>query len=150
MFKFREENIVYTSGYKYQLSDDAVVNIPALKPYTGIATRYIAILPGAVLLIRKGYAWDGASGPTWDSKNSMRGSLVHDALYQLMRRDLVAQDFRKTADQLIYRICIADGMWRWRAKAWLWALRKLAGKCASPSSRRLVQFAPVKAKGARS
>lgn len=142
MFKFQDASIAYTEGYKYQLSSDVRIHISELKPYGGISTKYFAILPGAILLIRSGYAWDGASGPTWDSKCSMRGSLVHDALYQLMRRDLISRDFRKVADKLIYEICIQDGMNRVRAKAWLWALRKFAGSCVLPSKRRLVQFAP--------
>jgi len=37
----------------------------------------------------KGYAWDGPSGSTVDTLNFMRGSLVHDALYQLIRMEKI-------------------------------------------------------------
>ena len=142
VFKFRDKNMKYIKGYKCQLSGDVFVHIPTLKPYIGISTKYLAVLPGSILLLRRGYAWDGASGPTWDSKSSMRGSLVHDALYQLMRHDLISRDFRKVADKLFYEICIQDGMWRWRAKVWLWALRKFAGSLVLPGSRKQEQYAP--------
>ena len=66
--------------------------------------------------IKKGYAWDGPSGPTIDSFNFMRGSLVHDALYQLMRNDLLDRKIHKVpADKLLQKMCLEDGMSRLRA-----------------------------------
>ena len=51
------------------------------------------------LIIKRSYAWDGPSGPTIDTKNFMRGSLVHDALYQLMRHEHLSSDeWRAVAD----------------------------------------------------
>ena len=68
-----------------------------LDPYTWYDCRLYgksASLPGIMSLnesgclqIAAGYAWDGASGPTIDTRNSMIASLVHDALYQLIRED---------------------------------------------------------------
>jgi len=40
---------------------------------------------------------------------------VHDALYQLMRLKLLPASLRETADMLLRRICIEDGMCRLRA-----------------------------------
>ncbi len=63
------------------------------------------------LTIDEGYAWDGASGPMPDIPSVMRGSLVHDALYQLMREKLL--DYKKDrqmADKLMQQICLEDGM----------------------------------------
>jgi len=50
----------------------------------------------------------------------MRGSLVHDALYQLMREGALPIVYREEADRLLRRICIEDGMSRLRAA---WVLR---------------------------
>ena len=50
------------------------------------------------LTIKRGYCWDGASGPTFDTPSTMLASLVHDALYQLMRECLLPQDYRIRAD----------------------------------------------------
>jgi hypothetical protein len=66
----------------------------------------------------RGYAWDGASGPTYDSKSSMRASLVHDALYQLMGEYPELLAWRLYADDLLYKICQQDGMWPFRAYLW--------------------------------
>ena len=67
------------------------------------------------LMIRTGYTWDGPSGPTWDTKTFMRGSLVHDALYQLLREGHLPPNDRKRADEILREICLADGMAKVRA-----------------------------------
>ncbi len=101
--------------YKYQLLADYEDTIP-LRPPADQAFRFVALSAAGRLLVRSGYAWDGPSGPTLDTRDFMRGSLVHDALYQLMR--LGALDWRtqrEAADDLLRDLCIADGMPRWRA-----------------------------------
>ena len=45
----------------------------------------------------------------------MRGSLVHDALYQLMRDGYLPLKTREYADWLLREICIEDGMSKIRA-----------------------------------
>ena len=84
------------------------------------------------LTTKKGYAWDGPSGPAIDSKNFMRGSLVHDALYQLMRQRLLPQRARRRADQLLRDICRQDGMSKGRADYVYHAVRVLGGSSARP------------------
>ena len=63
-------------------------------------------LTGGRIIIKKGYAWDGASGPTIDTKSSMRASLVHDALYQLIRLKLLPFSYKAIADKNFYNICL--------------------------------------------
>lgn len=95
--------------YKYLLEEEYLFA-------TGIAfekrieTEYLALNRDGVLVIKKLYAWDGASGPAIDTPNFMRGSLVHDALYQLMKLNLLPKRYRKTADKLLRQICRQDGM----------------------------------------
>ena len=103
-----------TGRYKYKLTKN-------YDHATGIGGRerdlfYLAIDTAGTLTVRARYAWDGPSGPSIDTPSFMRGSLVHDALYQLMREKVLdyRQD-RKPSDQLLRAICIADGMWRFRA-----------------------------------
>lgn len=67
------------------------------------------------LIIKEGYAWDGPSGPSIDTKNFMRSSLVHDALYQLMREGVIPESYRKKADQEMRKISLEDGMRKFRA-----------------------------------
>lgn len=70
---------------------------------------------GNKITIKKGYCWDGATGAV-DTKAFMRGSLVHDALYQLIRLGLIDIIFRKLADEVLYDFNIEDGMFKIKAK----------------------------------
>jgi hypothetical protein len=102
-------SIKYREGYKYQLAEPYVIDI-AIKPDAHVSNDFLILSPEGVLIINKGYAWDGPSGPTIDTDNFMRGSLVHDALYQLMREGLIDLGWRETADRELQRICKEDGM----------------------------------------
>lgn len=102
--------ISYQEGYKYQLVEDYfhVLN-SAFDNVTPFDEGFLKFTP-SVLLIRKGYAWDGASGPAIDTKSIMRASLVHDALYQCMREHLISIDHKNECDRELQRICEQDGM----------------------------------------
>lgn len=133
--------IWYNCGYKYQLVSDYTTRVD-VRPKWIIKTEYISLDTEGKLTIKSGYAWDGPSGPTWDSKKSMRGSLVHDALYQLMREELLSPHFRDKADRELYRICVEDGMWKLRAWAWYLAVSRFAGPAADPRNNRAACSAP--------
>ncbi|MDD5538345.1 MAG: hypothetical protein PHF12_05210 [Candidatus Omnitrophica bacterium] len=94
------------------------------------------------MTIHSGYAWDGASGPTWDSKNSMIGSLVHDALYQLIRLGLIDAKYKEYADQLLHDLCTEDGMFSWRADFWKWAVLTFGAGSCRPSAEPKEEVAP--------
>lgn len=136
--------IQYNSGYKYQLKKEYIIPL-AIRPENDITTEYVELTKDGILSIKKGYAWDGPSGPTIDTKTFMRGSLVHDALYQLMRiqpKQFPKEIFREQADNILKTICIEDGMWHLRA--WWVHLGVLwfADPAADPSSERPPQNAP--------
>jgi hypothetical protein len=134
--------IHYRSGYKYQLAGTVSVSTK-LEPDNEVSIDdFITLRVDGMLEIRKGYAWDGPSGPTIDTKTFMRGSLVHDALYQLMRAELLGGEWRKAADEELHTICRADGMNPIRAWWVLRALRRHAGPAASPESRKKEHSAP--------
>ncbi len=84
------------------------------------------------LIIRQGYAWDGPSGPSIDTKNFMRGSLIHDALYQLMREKVLPQSARKRVDEIFREVCLKDGMSKFRAWYVYKAVRLGGASCAAP------------------
>lgn len=133
--------IEYKSGYKYQLAKNYRVQVP-IKGHT-ISQGPIKLTVNGWLTIRKGYAWDGPSGPAIDTKNFMRGSLVHDALYQLMRHGLLdPEKYRDTADRLLRQMCIEDGMWRIRAAWVFWAVRNFAARAADKEHKRETLTAP--------
>ena len=133
--------MLYTEGYKYQLVEDEVFNTNILPP-VAIHTRFINLEPTGILTVRAGYAWDGSSGPTIDTPDSMRGSLAHDALYQLMRMGRLDRQWREAADDLFGRLLKQDGMGWLRRKIWIMAVKKFAGGAADPKNKKRVLIAP--------
>lgn len=135
--------IAYRDGYKYQLAEDYSVQIP-FAPEADIKTDFVALNRLGVLTIFMGYAWDGPSGPTIDTDNFMRGSLVHDALYQLMREGKLSQEHRRAADKLLQDICVEDGMSRVRAW-WVYeGVRFGGGPSADPANHKPILWAPTR------
>ncbi len=137
-----KHQISYKSGYKYQLVDEYQVEI-SITPEKNIQTNYIDLTTEGLLTIKNGYAWDGPSGPTIDTPNFMRGSLVHDALYQLMRNKLIDKEkWRKKADGDLKRMCVENGMSRIRAWWVHKAVRCCGDSAASEEMRKEVKKAP--------
>ena len=118
--------------YKYKLSAD-YLHQTELRPAQPISTDYISLNTDGQFIIKKRYAWDGSSGPAPDTPNSMRGSLVHDALYQLMREQDIGQEHRKYADRLLREICIDAGMFRIFAWVVYCIVRVFGAKSAKPN-----------------
>lgn len=138
------ECISYKKGYKYQLTQEYSIFIP-IKPSSDITSPsdFIVLRSDGFLTIRKGYAWDGPSGPTFDTRNFMRGSLVHDALYQLMREGSLDNNaYREPADRLLQSMCEEDGMSSLRAW-WVYKGLRIGGDpAADPENNRPVVKAP--------
>ena len=111
--------------WKYKLTDTYVVET-AIKPSYNINRDYFSLTTDGVLVIDKGYTWDGASGPCFDTKDVMRGSLIHDSFYQMMRLGLLDRSYRKQADLELYRACLDDGMNPIRAWYIYWVVRIFA------------------------
>lgn len=109
------KTIHYRAGYKYQLAADYEDRVLVF-PRAHVDTDYVVLSIAGDLIIRRGYAWDGPSGPTVDTANFMRGSLVHDALYQLIRLGHLDPRWKDRADVLLREMCLADGMSA--ARAW--------------------------------
>jgi len=134
--------IRYRSDYKYQLAEGYVISI-SIKPKSDIKTEFIDLDTNGNLKVKKGYAWDGPSGPVKDTKENMRASLIHDALYQLMRHgELKSRTHRKAADQIFKDICKADGVSNLRASIYYKALRRFGNPAASPENKKKVTRTP--------
>lgn len=131
----------YRKGFKYQLAYDEWFST-GLRPASSIVTGYIDLDVSGNMKVKEGYAWDGPSGPTYDSGSSMRGSLFHDAAYQLIRMELLHPKWRKEADDQFGLFLKEDGMWWIRRKLWVRAVKMLAASAASPSSVKKVYTAP--------
>ena len=95
--------------YKYTLAKQYIFetqwyNAPEIN------TRFIQLNKQGQLFIHAAYSWDGASGPMPDFTSIMRASLIHDALYQLIREQHLPSSYRLAADRLLHALCLADGM----------------------------------------
>ena len=123
-------SIKYSFGGKYKWHlDEAIarqVDIP------GAVDHPFFSLKNGVLVAKEGYEWDGASGPAIDTANFMRGSCLHDLLYQLMREGVIDRSYRKRCDQIMREICLEDGMSKIRAW-WVYSGVRIG---ASSSSKR--------------
>ena len=101
--------------WKYKLTKAYRVGLPNRLHGINIRHEYVRII-GGTMVAKTGYAWDGATcWPDFDS--IMRGSLVHDIFYQLIREGLMARYYRKDADKLLRQMCLEDGMMPFHA--WL-------------------------------
>lgn len=136
------KRIAFRSGYKYQLAKAYIIGIN-IKPRKDIVTKFIELNKTGKLTVVAGYAWDGPSGPVIDTKENMRASLIHDALYQLMRHEkLNAKSHKDKADKLFKKICIEDGVPKLTAHIFYLGL-KLGGKPATdPKNKKKVHRAP--------
>jgi len=135
------EQIKYRSGYKHQLAIPYATKVSVF-PKSLIAAEFFSLSPKGDLRIKAGYAWDGASGPAIDSDSFMRGSLVHDVLYQMMGEKLLSLRWRKQSDRELQRICREDGM-PWVRAQWVYrAVRLFSRISATPEGRRKIKTSP--------
>lgn len=135
--------ISYKGGYKYQLQTPYIVETNIFPP-VDVVLEYVTIRENGTLTVQEGYAWDGPSGPAIPTLTFMRGSLVHDALYQLMRDGgLDRSVYREQADQLLRTICLEDGMWRFRAWYVFHGVRLFGDPSADPANRQPTIYAPA-------
>jgi len=91
-----------TEGYKYTLADSQYIVLRNF-PTVDIETPFFRLKKN-ILFIHKGYSWDGASGPTWDSESTITPSLVHDVLYQAIRAGKLRPSDRFEADLEFYQL----------------------------------------------
>ena len=162
----RTKGIEYKAGYKYQLlSADYLVMLPTAPGeeifhynrntetifYTEGAKAgdpshvkigsFLRLWPNGRVVIMGGYAWDGPSGPAFDTENFMVPSMVHDALYQLMRNQALPLDpYREIADEMMFKMCKDRGMCGVRAWWCKRGVRKFGKKAAS--KKRTIYTAP--------
>lgn len=131
----------YEGGYKYQLALDYALQTRIIPP-SPVHHDYFILDMSGHLVVRKGYAWDGASGPTIDTSDSMRAALVHDCLYQMIGMGALPVEYREQIDYIFYDILCEDGMPSFRAWAWLRAVRAFGhGPATSPE--KPVKIAPA-------
>ena len=112
--------------YKFKVEENFSIELPFKIP--DFVHPYASLKDG-ILSVKRGYAWDGASGPIINTCDTLVASLVHDVLYQAMRLNLIksSKENRKIADKNFFEILKMNGVNSIRRKVWYFAVR-LFGK----------------------
>lgn len=142
----------YRDGYKYQVAETFSVQTGII-PDAPIDTHFIKLSLTGLLTIVEGYAWDGASGPTFDKEinfffftikltDTMVPSCVHDGFAQLLRMGLLAQKWLGPVNQLLDTMLRDRGMWEARRALWRDGLNLTHGSFADPKNKKPVLEAP--------
>ena len=105
--------------YKYQLLESFTKKLNY--PFPDVESDFFTIKDN-IIYIKKFYSWDGASGPTIDSKTSMIAGLVHDCLYQSINTNLMDPSYKATADKEFLSILLENHMNKFRAYSWYFFL----------------------------
>ena len=137
----RDKCLYFSEGYKYWVRQDFHIKLDII-PDEYINLQFVTMDLDGDTVIRQGYAWNGASGPTWDTLNSMIGSLVHDVIYQLIRLGLINRSYKEYADTVLHDLCTEDGMYSWRADYWRWAVLNFGDGSCLPSAEPKILVAP--------
>jgi hypothetical protein len=119
--------IIHTK-YKYELLVD-VYNWCNLGGYY-FSSEFIELKRDGTFILRKGYASDACSGPTFDTENTFHAGFGHDGLYQALRLGLLPAKLRKEIDKWFYRRLRDDGMSWFRASYYYYAVRLFGSQYA--------------------
>ena len=132
------KKLKYTRGsWKYLLEEDAEFSIENQRlwfrqedgqwlKHQIICNGFLSLSAGKIR-VHKGYCWDGPSGPTIDTEDSLRASLFHDALYQAMQAGVLPYLNRKRSDRIFRSILKEDGMSYLRRSVWYTMIRIFGG-----------------------
>jgi hypothetical protein len=134
---------VHRRTYKYRLERPYDITTP-ITPARRLAVseEWVVLDCDGHLYLKANYAWDGPSGPTIDTPDFMRGSLVHDAFYQLMREGLLDRRHRDSVDRLLEAMCQEDGMSSAKAARVYWFVKQFGNNRVWPQARPPLRRAP--------
>ncbi|AFK66704.1 tail assembly chaperone [Colwellia phage 9A] len=105
----------------YELLEDYMY-MGYVKPLFEIRHKYFTIFPNGLILIKKGYQWNGAN-VIKDTKQNLRASLVHDAYCQAMALKILPMSYRLPSDRTYKKLCKSDGMNKYWAGTQFFFLR---------------------------
>lgn len=123
-----KNKIKFKKGYKYVLEGEHTFYLPdigtILNKHVHVG-KMISLTPSGVLKLADRYAWDGATLAP-DLPCFYTASLIHDALYQVLRNIKGAtkaerKSLRKLADMTMLRHALDRNFWL--AYPYYWAVR---------------------------
>lgn len=121
---------MFTKDVDYRESSDGYIMLKLrflLTSLTGFEYEcsHYSIQKNGCIIAHSGYWWNGASGPTLDTPNTVEASCFHDILYAMLRDGGIPNTYknRRIADKILYRALRRDGMSYFRANYWYWGVR---------------------------
>lgn len=114
----------FTGIYKYKLLEDIECNLDY--DFPPISFKWFNVSNGKII-VTTGYAWDGGSGPVFDTKSVLLPSLIHDCFYQAIRLRLLPNSYRKLADLQFKKLLIKNKCFPPRAFLFYIGLRIFGG-----------------------
>ena len=118
--------------YKYKLSETFTIQTSIKN--NSFKHKFFTLKDSGILVINKGYLWDGVSGPTWDTKSTMIPGLVHDAFYQAIRLELLPLLFKEEVDTVFYELMIYHKVWKTRACYFYKAVKEFGHNSCVPGN----------------
>lgn len=120
--------------YKYQ-----VTNINGYTLYIGllgysIDNQYYKLTPDGYITAKCMYAYDGPSGPTKDDEHNLVPALVHDIIYQAIRRGELPMSVKEFADDLLQTMMIERGASKKRAQMYHDGVHLFAASSCQPGT----------------
>ncbi len=120
MIKYNKKN------KRYHLEETVSIQTDLRPGEVRAIKDYVMLLPSGLLVVYKGYFWDGATMAP-DFTSVIRASLVHDALYQMIEEGLLPLAARPIADKLLKSVMIEDGAYKIVAEIFYRAVKHFGG-----------------------
>ena len=118
--------------HKYEMLKDISLDCSSYKSLSNlrIEHEYYAFKNG-IITAKKGYRYDGPSGPTKDDETNMRAALFHDIIYQAFTETSEIKQLsffkrmgiRRAGDKIFRQVLKTDGMGFFRRNYYFVAVR---------------------------
>ncbi len=131
--------IYYEDNKKFQLTRTCFVHTLVIG--YEIDCQELVLYKDGMLRIAKGFCWDGASGGI-DTKKTIRASCAHDALYKLMRLELLPSSERGNSDKTLRDVMRKDGAVVSRVWSWFLAVSWFGKRNVDPKNKIIEKVAP--------
>jgi hypothetical protein len=101
--------VVNPGQYRLEEDYDVPYNTGILGYQLNIPMKF-ALNKAGWMVVKKGFLWDGPSGPAINTVSCMGASLAHDALYGALRKRYIIKSHKKAADKLYRRMLKGAGV----------------------------------------
>lgn len=128
----------YWKGYKYVVAETFSIQTDIVGHE--VRDDLTELTKDGLLTARRGYAWDGNSGPCADTDDSIEASCGHDILCDYINMGWLPVALQPMVDQEYFKIAVRKGMWWRRARARMLAIRwYMTGKGAKRYVRQIYE-----------